>query len=124
MGQDLSHWNIDAMDIMTEAIVSFWFVDVFHFREYWDMTAPARILTYLRTVRFIPDWVPGLRFKFVSPLLCHLNNWLNYPILGSLSEKGTISLRRYGLEPTERAWNFMYVILLSLILMLKESLGS
>ncbi|PVF93577.1 cytochrome P450 [Serendipita vermifera] len=45
MGQDLSHWNLDAMDIMTEAIVSFWFVDIFHF------------------LRFVPDWTPGLRFK-------------------------------------------------------------
>lgn len=45
MGNDLSHWNLDAMDDLTEAIFSFWLVDILHF------------------LRFVPDWIPGLRFK-------------------------------------------------------------
>ncbi|PVF93566.1 cytochrome P450 [Serendipita vermifera] len=45
MGQGLSHWNADILVIINEALFSFWLVDVFHF------------------LRFIPDWVPGLRFK-------------------------------------------------------------
>lgn len=45
IGKDLARWNIEAMDIIGESLFSFWLVDVFHF------------------LRFIPDWVPGLRFK-------------------------------------------------------------
>lgn len=45
MGKDLSHWNKDAMDLIDEAFSSAWLVDVLHF------------------VRFVPDWIPGLRFK-------------------------------------------------------------
>lgn len=44
MGQELSRWNVEAMDLATEASFTVWLVDIFHF------------------LRFIPDWVP-LRFK-------------------------------------------------------------
>ncbi|PVF97328.1 cytochrome P450 [Serendipita vermifera] len=50
MGEDLSHWNAETMQLMNQAFAGFWPVDVFHF------------------LRFIPDWVPGLRFKFVGRL--------------------------------------------------------
>ncbi|PVF93582.1 cytochrome P450 [Serendipita vermifera] len=48
MGDDLSHWNKEAVAIGVEAVFSFWLVNVFHF------------------LRFIPDWVPGIRFKQLS----------------------------------------------------------
>ncbi|PVF97375.1 cytochrome P450 [Serendipita vermifera] len=47
MGENLSHWNLEAIEVLSEAAYTFWMVDVFHF------------------LRFIPDWVPGLRFKQV-----------------------------------------------------------
>ncbi|PVF93570.1 cytochrome P450 [Serendipita vermifera] len=47
MGNDLSHWNKDAMAVLTEASFAFFPVNVFNF------------------LRFIPDWVPGLRFKYL-----------------------------------------------------------
>jgi hypothetical protein len=33
MGEELSHWNMEAMDLITEAVFAFWLVDIFHFRE-------------------------------------------------------------------------------------------
>ncbi|PVF97364.1 cytochrome P450 [Serendipita vermifera] len=45
MGKELSHWNLDGVDNVSEAAFSFWMVDVFHF------------------LRCIPDWIPVLRFK-------------------------------------------------------------
>ncbi|PVF97326.1 cytochrome P450 [Serendipita vermifera] len=47
MGHELSHWNTEALDILQEAGFSVFLVDVFPF------------------LRFIPDWVPGLRFKYL-----------------------------------------------------------
>jgi hypothetical protein len=31
MGKDLSHWNVEAVEILTEASFSLFMVDVFHF---------------------------------------------------------------------------------------------
>jgi hypothetical protein len=31
MGEDLSHWNMDILVIINEALFSFWLVDVFNF---------------------------------------------------------------------------------------------
>ncbi|PVF97319.1 cytochrome P450 [Serendipita vermifera] len=45
MGDDLSHWNIEAVDVLQEAGYGFKLIDVFP------------------SLRFIPDWVPGIRFK-------------------------------------------------------------
>ncbi|PVF93573.1 cytochrome P450 [Serendipita vermifera] len=45
LGEDLAHWNLEAMDILNETMFGFWPVDMFQF------------------LRFVPDWVPGLRYK-------------------------------------------------------------
>jgi hypothetical protein len=63
MGEELSHWNMEAMDLITEAVFAFWLVDIFHFCECYAFTMVERDLKFGRTVRFIPDWVPGVRFK-------------------------------------------------------------
>jgi hypothetical protein len=34
MGQDLSHWNTEAVDVLQEAGYALFLVDVFHFCEY------------------------------------------------------------------------------------------
>ncbi|PVG04930.1 cytochrome P450 [Serendipita vermifera] len=48
MGEDLVRADIEAVDRLTKAIFTFWYVDVFHF------------------LRFIPDWFPGLPFKAMT----------------------------------------------------------
>ncbi|PVF97215.1 cytochrome P450 [Serendipita vermifera] len=60
MGSDLSHWNHEAMDTMAEAIFSFWLVDVFH------------------SLRFVPDWIPGLRFKNLAREATELSENIRY----------------------------------------------
>ncbi|PVF93583.1 cytochrome P450 [Serendipita vermifera] len=45
MGDNLADWNLRVLPILLESIFYFWLVNVFTF------------------LRFIPDWVPGLRFK-------------------------------------------------------------
>ncbi|PVF97367.1 cytochrome P450 [Serendipita vermifera] len=45
MGENLSHWNIVFTSLASEGLFGLWLVNIFHF------------------LRFIPDWVPGLRFK-------------------------------------------------------------
>jgi hypothetical protein len=34
MGKDLIHWNTVALEHANEAFSTFWFVDIFHSREY------------------------------------------------------------------------------------------
>ncbi|PVF93585.1 cytochrome P450 [Serendipita vermifera] len=48
MGGELSRWNIEAQELANEAFNAFWLVDMINF------------------LRFIPDWVPGLRFKQIT----------------------------------------------------------
>ncbi|PVF97212.1 cytochrome P450 [Serendipita vermifera] len=60
MGEELSHWNMEAMDLITEAVFAFWLVDIFHF------------------LRFIPDWVPGLRFKKLARKGSDLSEKIRY----------------------------------------------
>jgi hypothetical protein len=38
MGNDLAHWNVEAVDVLAEASFSFWLVDVLHFCE-WNCVA-------------------------------------------------------------------------------------
>ncbi|PVF92957.1 cytochrome P450 [Serendipita vermifera] len=45
MGSDLVSWNVEVMDLINEAFFGSWLVDFF------------------RILRFVPDWIPGLRFK-------------------------------------------------------------
>lgn len=45
MGADLVRWNKANISLMDESVLSFWFVNIFHF------------------LRYTPDWIPGLRFK-------------------------------------------------------------
>ncbi|PVF92956.1 cytochrome P450 [Serendipita vermifera] len=48
LGDKLIPWNIKNMELINEAFFGFWLVDFFHF------------------LRFVPDWVPGLRYKQVA----------------------------------------------------------
>lgn len=64
MGEDLTHWNIEIMEFVGEAVMGFWFVDIFHFCEY-ILLFESILITDRCVVRFVPDWVPGLRYKFV-----------------------------------------------------------
>ncbi|PVF93579.1 cytochrome P450 [Serendipita vermifera] len=75
MGQDLSHWNKDVMSIVNEAAFSFWLVDIFHF------------------LRFIPDWIPGLRFKHLAREGSELNRKIRHEAYKKslkLYESGTL----------------------------------
>ncbi|PVF97327.1 cytochrome P450 [Serendipita vermifera] len=48
MGDNLTNWNMEIMELANEAVFTVWLVDFLHF------------------LRFIPNWVPGLRFKELS----------------------------------------------------------
>ncbi|PVF97216.1 cytochrome P450 [Serendipita vermifera] len=48
MGNEPSHWNLELMELISEAFFSFWLVDIFHF------------------LRFLPGWFTNLRFKQLS----------------------------------------------------------
>ncbi|PVF93563.1 cytochrome P450 [Serendipita vermifera] len=48
MGDELSLWNIEVMELFNEAFFAVWLVDIFHF------------------LRFVPDWLSTPRFKQIS----------------------------------------------------------
>ncbi|PVF93588.1 cytochrome P450 [Serendipita vermifera] len=60
MGENLIHWNLEAFEYLTEAFFAIWMVDIFHF------------------LRFVPDWVPGLRYKTLSRRSTHLTTKVRY----------------------------------------------
>ncbi|PVF97330.1 cytochrome P450 [Serendipita vermifera] len=60
MGDGLSHWNLEVMDLINEAFFGVWLVEFFHF------------------LRFIPDWVPGLRFKQLTRMGSELSDKVRY----------------------------------------------
>lgn len=35
LGEGLTSWNLEAMDMVNESFFEFWFVDIFHSREYF-----------------------------------------------------------------------------------------
>lgn len=75
MGKDLSHWNKDIMAIINEAAFSFWLVDIFHF------------------LRFVPSWIPGLRFKQLAKEGSELNRKIRHTAYKrglQLYESGTL----------------------------------
>ncbi|PVF93578.1 cytochrome P450 [Serendipita vermifera] len=88
MGKDLSHWNKDAMNLIDEAFSSAWFVDVLHF------------------VRFVPDWIPGLRFKFGLFLRSQINGLIG-PSIGKLFEKEMNSSQKYDIRHINGVWSFI-----------------
>lgn len=69
MGKDLSHWNVEAVDILTEASFSLFLVDVLHF------------------LRFIPNWFSGLCFKY-NPLPSFLGHGFLIIEIGQLIREG------------------------------------
>ncbi|PVF97331.1 cytochrome P450 [Serendipita vermifera] len=75
MGEGLSHWNLEALALINEAFFGPWPVEIFHF------------------LRFIPDWVPGLRFKYLSregKRLSHLLRYRAYKRGVELYKSGTL----------------------------------
>jgi hypothetical protein len=42
MGSELSHWNKESVALVTNAALSFWFVNIFHFCEYIDELGGTR----------------------------------------------------------------------------------
>ncbi|KIM28401.1 hypothetical protein M408DRAFT_140803 [Serendipita vermifera MAFF 305830] len=58
MGEDMTAWNVEEMEYVNEALANFWPVDVLHF------------------LRFIPSWVPGIRFKKIGDR----SRWLSHQI--------------------------------------------
>jgi hypothetical protein len=62
MGEELSSWNLEALELLTAAASTFWLVDVLHF----SMFVYSQVLdvsTYNLTVRFVPSWLPGAGFR-------------------------------------------------------------
>ncbi|PVF92945.1 cytochrome P450 [Serendipita vermifera] len=60
MGENLSQWNMDAMDLINEALFAVWLVDIFP------------------SLRFLPSWVPGTRFKQLARQGSHLAEKIRY----------------------------------------------
>ncbi|PVF92950.1 cytochrome P450 [Serendipita vermifera] len=48
MGDSLTRWNMGAMDLVNDALFSFWLVDI------------------IPLLRFVPSWLPGTRFKQIG----------------------------------------------------------
>lgn len=48
MGEGLSRWNLEMMDLVNEAFFAFWMVDI------------------IPSLRFVPEWFPGTRFKQIG----------------------------------------------------------
>jgi hypothetical protein len=66
MGEKLVDWNIEAFDLLTDAFFAIWAVDIFRFCG--SSESPQKVLSnaysFKRIVRFVPDWVPGLPYKY------------------------------------------------------------
>ena len=62
MGEELSSWNLEANELGTAVMFSFWLVDIFHFRMFLHGQV-AGVYTYNLTVRFVPSWLPGAAFR-------------------------------------------------------------
>jgi hypothetical protein len=122
MGEDLGRWNREAMDIIGESLFSFWLVDVFHFRECSLLVLIYLGLTCIQTVRFIPDWIPGLRFKFEFSCHYYLDSYTNVLIIGKLLRRVMTWPRKYDTGSITEVWTFGYVSLpLSIIFLLYKS---
>ncbi|PVF98744.1 cytochrome P450 [Serendipita vermifera] len=60
MWKDLSHWNLDGMQMIDEGFASFWIVDLLPF------------------LRYIPEWTPGVRFKKLARESTAISNKIRY----------------------------------------------
>ena len=62
IGEELSSWNLEALELLLTAVSTFWIVDVFHFCMF-VYSQVVDVYTYDLTVRFVPSWFPGAAFR-------------------------------------------------------------
>ncbi|KIM28343.1 hypothetical protein M408DRAFT_329443 [Serendipita vermifera MAFF 305830] len=60
IGEEISSWSIEALKLITEAIVAFWPVDILHF------------------LRFLPSWAPGGGFQRTASRSAWVSDQLRY----------------------------------------------
>jgi hypothetical protein len=71
MGSELTNWNLSAVAMASEAMYTFWPVDIFRFCKLQNhaFLTGSIVLSLntetnrLQTVRFLPEWTPGVQFK-------------------------------------------------------------
>ncbi|PVG01722.1 cytochrome P450 [Serendipita vermifera] len=68
MGDDLSKWNLKAVDLTNEVLFNFWLVDI------------------LSILRFVPSWFPGTRFQEIAHESRELVGKIRYKAYGRAQE--------------------------------------